>query len=1028
MSLTDFFIRRPAFTIVISLVFVLTGLLSYLHLPVRWVPNITPSMVFIQSTWPGASANLVETRVTTPIEEALAGVAGVATMTSKSREGNSSVILQFRLGHDLNAGVEDVRGALQSLAATLPEGATLPTVNKADSDSIPVMQLAFTDSRFSEEQLSDYVRHFIVPVLQAVEGVAVVSMEGEREPALHVWLDPLKMAAMRVTVGDVQQTLLTQNVSVPSGNIRAPERLYRVETNEMLQSPADFNQLIIRNDAEAPLRIKDIGHAVVDAKDSDTAYRVNGQPAVGLWITPQLSANPLSVAKDVTRTFQKISPTLPPSMQGKIVFNQADYIGSSIHHVYLSIFEAVAFVLFVIYLFLGSVRAALIPVVTIPVCLIATFALMACFGITINTITLMAFVVAIGLVVDDAIVMLENIDRHMKTGLSAFSAALKGAREMVFPIIAMTLTLAAVYAPAAFVSGLLGTVFRDFAITLAGSVLISGVIALTLSPMMSARLLVPLASSSKYSQWLQHQLFRLQDQYKIFLQKILQRKVFVVSMLIVIGIIGGLIFYSLPRELSPVEDMNEIDVWLHAPRDASFAWTDGWIKKLEAIEKDIPEIAASLTTIDSNSHASQTLKLIPRQQRASSETDILNQLNTKADKISGLHVGAAPASSPLNWFSDDNGSSIVMQVMSAMSYEDLAQLMQRLIQRVKQFPGFLKVDSGLKWDGDQFEVSIDRVKAADLHIPMQDITNTVSTMLAGNYTGHFEYGGNLYDIIMQMNEAELAKPNIISGLYVRNNLGHMLPLASLITLNEKSTPESLPHYNRLRADALHATLAPGYTIAYGVKMFEKAASEILPDNARYAFQGEAQSYLDSSGDMMMLFVLALIFIYLVLVAQFESFIDPLVILFTVPFAMIGALVTLKIFGGSLNIYSEIALVTLIGLIAKHGILITEFANQQRRAGLSIEAAVIAAAQLRLRPVLMTTAAMVLGALPLALALGEGAETRHQIGWAMVGGLLPGTFFSLIVVPVAYVLFSQLKPNFNSVVDSETLPVFEKEPL
>jgi len=1022
MSFTDFFIRRPAFTIVVSLVFVLTGLLCYLNLPVRWVPNITPSMAFIQTMWPGASANLVETRVTTPIEEALAGVSGVETMTSRSREGNSFVILQFRLGHDLNAGIEDVRGALQSLGPALPEGVIGPAINKADSDSIPVMQLAFSDKHFSPEQLSDYVRHFIVPALQAVEGVAVVSMEGEREPALHVWLDPAKMAAARVAVSDVQQTLLTQNTSVPSGNIRGPDRLFRVVTNEMLQDPREFNQLIIRNDEQAPLRIKDIGRAVVDAKNSDTAYRVNGQPAIGVWITPQLSANPLSVAKDVAHTFEKISHTLPATMHGEIVFNQADYIGSSIHHVYLSIFEAVVFVLLVIYLFLGSVRAALIPVVTIPVCLIATFALMAIFNITINTITLMAFVVAIGLVVDDAIVMLENIDRHMNEGLAPFQAALVGAREMVFPIIAMTLTLAAVYAPAAFVSGLLATVFRDFAVTLAGSVIISGIIALTLSPMMSARLLKPVTALSddsgyfNYSKWLHKKIISLQNVYASFLEKVLLHKTIVIIMLFVVAVSGALVFHWLPSELSPMEDMNEIDAWLHTSRDASFAWTDSWVKKLEAIEKNIPEIQTTLTTVDSNSHASQTLKLLPREERKRNITDILNDLNDQADKLPGLRAGIAPASSPLTWFSDDNGSSVVMQVMSAMSYEDLHGLMQRLIDRIKQFPGFLRVDSGLKWDGNQFDLSIDRVRAHDLQIDMQDITNTVSTMLAGSNTGHFEYGGNLYDIIVQMNQAELAKPDIISSLYVRNNLGKMLPLASLITVNEKSTPESLPHYDRLRADVLHAALAPGYTIAYGVKMFQQAASEILPDNARYAFQGEAQSYLDSSGNMIMLFGLALVFIYLVLVAQFESFIDPFVILLTVPFAMIGALVSLQILGGSLNIYSEIALVTLIGLIAKHGILITEFANQQRRAGLSIEQAVIVAAKLRLRPVLMTTAAMILGALPLALALGPGAETRHQVGWAMVGGLLPGTFFSLIVVPVAYVLLAKLKTAPRVVLD------------
>ncbi|MDX1901405.1 MAG: efflux RND transporter permease subunit [Gammaproteobacteria bacterium] len=1010
MSLTEFFIRRPAFTLVVSLVFVITGILCYLNLPVRWVPNITPLVVFIQASWPGASANLIETRVTTPIEEALAGVAGVETLSSKSRDGNCFVILQFRLGHDINVAMEDVRSALQSESYAFPEGMKMPSVDKADTDTFPIMQLAFSDQHFSPEQLSDYVRHFVMPALQAVEGVALVSLEGEREPALHLWLDPVKMAAARVTVDDVRQTLLTQNISVPSGSIRGEARLYQVVTNETLHSPDEFSRLIIRDDQNHPIRLRDVGQIIVDAKDDQTAYRVNGKPAIGLWITPQLSANPLSVAENVEKTFQKLSRTLPPSMHGEIVFNQATYIQSSIHHVYLSIFEAVLFVLLVIYLFLASFRAAFIPVITIPVCLIATFSVMAIAGISINTITLMAFVVAIGLVVDDAIVMLENIDRHINAGMPVFQAALRGSREMIFPIIAMTLTLAAVYLPAAFVSGVLGTVFRDFAVTLAGAVMISGVIALTLSPMMSARLLHPIEfSTSRYAQWLHRRFMQWQAQYAFYLRKALAHKKAIIAVLCVIGGLGYLVFQALPSELSPPEDMNEIDVWVGAPRDSSFAWTDQWVKKLEQIEKNIPEITSQITTIDSNSRGSQTLTLQPRNQRSRNASDIIADLNKQADQLAGIKVYISPASTPLTWFSDGSGSSIAVQVMSEMPYADLHALMQRLIARVQLIPGFSNVESGLKWDGNQFELSIDRAKAADLHVPMQDITGTISTMLAGENVGHFEYGGNLYDIIVQMNRDSLSKPNIFSSLYVRNQSGDMLPLGNLISVNEKSTPESLPHFNRLRADILHATLLPGYTIGYGVKMFEKAAAEILPDNARYAFQGDAQSYLESSGKMILLFSLALIFIYLVLVAQFESFIDPLIILLTVPFAMVGALAVLKLLGGSLNIYSEIALITLIGLIAKHGILITEFANRKCREGLSIEDAIVAAAQLRLRPVMMTTAAMVLGVLPLAFAFGPGAETRHQVGWVIVGGLLPGTFFSLIVVPVAYVIFARLKP-------------------
>lgn len=622
----------------------------------------------------------------------------------------------------------------------------------------------------------------------------------------------------------------------------------------------------------------------------------------------------------------------------------------------------------------------------------------------------MAFVLAIGLVVDDAIVMLENISRHIEEGMNPFFAALKGSREMVLPIIAMTLTLAAVYMPIAFTSGLLSTVFSEFAITLAGTVLISGFIALTLSPMMCSRLLVTQQQNNHYADWLAKRFESLQSSYGYLLAIVLNKRKWIVGSLMIVGLLGCVVFYFMPSELAPTEDMSEVLVFTSAPRNASFQYTDYYARKAEQLADKLPEMESYLAEIGSWSptEAFQMISLVPREKRSRTSQQVADDLTQQVKQISGVTMNVSVPPPPLTWFTGEDGANVAMQVMSSASYKELHAVMQQLIEAAKKYPGFLHVDSQLKWDGRQFEVSLDREKIAAMRVPIQQVTSTISTLLAGKKVGYFEYGGKQYDIMMQMNSSALANPNIISELYVRNRHEQMVPMSDLITVMEISSPQVLPHFDRLRADMLFAVLAPGYTIEDAIHYFQKITKQILPDNAKYSFVGEAHDYLESSGKIGITFLLALVFIYLILVAQFESFIDPFIILLTVPFAMIGALLTLKLAGGSLNMYTNIGLVTLIGLISKHGILITEFANRERLAGHTIQDAVIKAAKLRLRPILMTTAAMVLGALPLALASGSGSENRQQIGMVIVGGLLLGTFFSLIVVPVAYTYLAKFK--------------------
>jgi len=983
------------------------GVIGFMNLPVRWIPNVNPPQVTISTSYPGASARLVERDVTKVIEDTLSGINGVETLSSISRQGQSQISIKFKLGRNMDAAVEDVRSSLERVRGSLPKDVINPVVLKADPNNDAILYISFNDLHRNERELSDYVDKYIVPSFETIDGVGSVWVYGKRISAMRVWLDPAKMMSANVTVDEVTQLLQDQNASIPSGQIRAYDRYYTVVMDTALKNAEQFNDLIIRDNQSQVVRLKDVGEAKLDVENPDSAFRINGKPGIALGIVPQSTANPLDVERQVQKVFAELSHGLPAGMKASIIYNQADYIRASIHSVYESFIEAVLFVWLVILAFLCSFRATIIPIITIPVCLVSTFALLSILGFSINTITLMAFVLAIGLVVDDAIVMLENISRHMEEGMSAFSAALKGSREIIFPIIAMTLTLAAVYAPIAFTPGLLGVLFREFTFTLAGAVIISGIVALTLSPMMCARILKNTHRKNRYGEWQSRQLLRLQDQYQHVLTFLLQKRKWVVICLLIMASSGFGIYKFLSSELAPSEDMNNIYVAISAPRSASFAYTDSYVRQMEKIYENIPEVVSYLS-IGGTSQPSQSFQLLilkPRNERSRSTAEIIQVLTEQANSISGVKIHVFPPASPLaDVVGSDDGDSVGLVMMTSSDYRKLEQATKQMVDAIKQVPGFAHVENALKWDSEQFQVNIDRERAADLRVPIPSITNTLSTLIAGRNVGKMEDA----NIWLQMNESALANPDIFQQLYVRNVDGKMVPLSSMISINEATMPDKFTHFERLRADTIYLSLAPNYKVSEAIKALQAIAKENMPEDMKYSFTGEAKSFLESSGKTAFTFLLALVFIYLVLVAQFESFIDPLVILFTVPFAVVGAMITLKIFGGSLNIYSNIGLITLVGLIAKHGILITDFANKLRSTGKSIHDAVIEASMLRLRPILMTTSAMVLGALPLAFAFGPGAESRQQVGLVIAGGLLFGTFFSLIVVPITYTYLASFK--------------------
>jgi multidrug efflux pump len=986
---------------------VIIGIISFTHLPLRWIPNVNPPQVTVMTQYNGANARIIEKEITKVIEEAMSGVNGVESMTSSTHQGSSQVNITFKLGYNMDVAVDDVRSNVERMRDSLPKEASSPVVLKADPNNQPIMYLSFYDANRTEREMSDYIDKFVAPVFETMDGVGSVSVYGKRVTAMRVWLDPAKMAASRMTVGDVVDLLREQNITIPSGKIRGADRYYNVSTSTELRGVDQFNNLILRGGQTDIVRLKDIGEAKLDPESVDDSFRVKGHTAIAIGITPQSTANPLEVETSVQKAFANIVKSLPAGMKADIAYNQADYIRASIKSVYESFIEAVIFVWLVILVFLCSFRATLVPIITIPVCLMSSFAVLYFFGFSINTITLMAFVLAIGLVVDDAIVMLENISRHIEAGMTPYAAAMQGSKEMIFPIIAMTLTLAAVYAPIAFTPGLLGVIFREFTFTLAGAVIISGIVALTLSPMMCAKILKPAEKVNAYAVWVTALVDKLQNQYEHILNILLAKRKWVAIGLAVVGLFGAALYHHLPSELAPQEDMGQIDVYVGAPRSSSFTYTNSYVQQLEQMFDKIPDVKTyfSVTGFYSAAHGYQSLQLKPKSERQHTTAEIIAGLNAQTNSLTGVRVHVASPMPPLAQFAgSDESDSLSMMLMTTGDYRHLQQISERFMAELKKMPQFSRVDNKLKWDSEEFQIDIDRDKAADLKVPVSSIASTISTLLASRNIGKTDDA----NVIVQMKQSSLENPNIFSQLYVRNTDGLVIPMSQFSSVSTVSAPEVFHRYARLHADTLYFTLAEGVKIADAINILTKTAQTTLPDDVRFEFTGQAKSFLETAGATLLTFGLALIFIYLVLVAQFESFIDPLVILLTVPFAVFGALITLWMFGGTLNIYSNIGLITLIGLIAKHGILITEFANRMREEGMDVYAAVIASSKLRLRPILMTTAAMILGALPLAFAFGPGAESRQQVGLVITGGLFFGTFFSLIVIPVMYTYLAPLK--------------------
>lgn len=1022
MKLSDTSIKRPVFAIVINILLILLGLIGLDRISIREYPDIDVPVISIRTSYQGASPEIVETQVTKVIEDAVTSIDGIDFIQSDSRRGFSSINITFNPTKNIEEAANDVRDRVARAKRGLPDEVDDPIIQKSDSDADPVVILALSSDQYNAIELTKMIETIVQPQIELLEGVANVTLWGGREPVMRVWIDPQKLAILDVTVSDVEAALRAQNVEIPAGTIKSSTQEFSIVARTDLNQVEEFRNIIIKvadNAAEENrpiVRLSDVALVELGGVDETSRPRLNGKPGVGVAVIKQSVANPLTLSADIRALLPQLEESLPGDVSIAVTSDSSVFINKSLSSVYNTIVEALLFVGVIIFLFLRDWRATLIPMVTVPISLIGTLFAMYLLNYSINTLTLLAFVLAIGLVVDDAIVMLENIHRHIAEGLSPIEAAFKGSNEIGFAIIAMTITLAAVFLPLTFTQGRIGQLFVEFAVTLSITVLISGFTALTLSPMMCSRLLKPESSSQKkgvigrffasISQWIESLLEGMTQFYGRILRLCLQfRYLVLVGMVACLG--GAYLFYQmLPQELSPTEDRGMIRVAAITPEGATVDFTDRYFSEVEEYLLDNLDDGTVVYAISGISMGALGFVTLPDwDDREESQMEITSRLNRGFQDIAlGLRVFA---SNPQSLGQRGDSKDVQIVIRSNESFKKLDQQVTEIMERMRENDLLISPDNDLRMNTPQLEVAVDREKLALLGIDVSVVGRTLESALGGRNVTRFKEGSEQYDVMVQVDPQKRSQPKDLEGIYVRSKYGEMVPLSNIVTVTETIAPQNLRHFNKLRSVTISANLQSGVSQGEGIALVEEIIREVIPD-AMLDYQGSSREFLESGSSMIFIFVMALLFIYLVLAAQFESWIDPFIILLSVPLAGFGALGALYLSGGSINIYSQIGLVTLVGLITKHGILIVEFANQIRATGISKREAIVEAATLRLRPILMTTGAMVLGSVPLALSVGAGAESRSAIGWVIVGGMSIGTLLTLIVVPVIYLFIGGRK--------------------
>ncbi len=1029
MRISEVCIRRPVFATVMSLIITLLGAVCYERLSLREYPKIDEPVVTIETRFPGAAAEIVETQVTKIIEDSVAGIEGIDVLTSFSRAEISVISVRFKLERDADSAAADVRDRTSRVRSRLPSSVDEPVIAKVEADANPIIWIALSSDGLSPLEVSDIANRVVKPQLQTLPGAADVRIFGERRYAMRIWLDKDQLAAYRLTTADIEDALRRQNVEIPAGRIESSQREFTVVSQTDLQRVQEFENVIVRSSSAGSVRLGDVSTVRLAPQNERSSTRFNGRSAISVGVVKQATANPLVLAKAVREQLPMIRTQLPAGVAIDIGSDSTIFIEKSIQSVYRTAIEAIVLVALVIFVFLRSLRASLIPLITIPVCLIGTFAFMLVAGFSVNTLTLLALVLAIGLVVDDAIVVLENIYRHIEQGVEPVAASIKGIREVGFAVVAMTLTLAAVYAPVVFTPGRTGRLFIEFALTLSAAVLISGFVALTLSPMMASRLLKPGQGHGPVGRRVEAILLAMTRGYTRLLRWALKWRWLIALAATLIAGLCYWLFENTRQELAPVEDRATIVVVFNGPDGASIDYTSKYARMIEGIANSFNEIDRRFIIVGSPTVAQgiSFLRLVDWDQRKRSVQDVIKELQPRLMGIPGINafavapasLGQSPRERPIN-----------LVLMSSDEYPQMQGVVQRIVGELQRNPLLTGVDSDLRLNKPELKLKIDREKAADAGVSVDAVGRTLETLLGGRTVTRFKRGGEQFDVIVQLGRSDRNSPDDISNIFVRGRGEAMVPLSSIATVDETVSPRDLNHFGQRRAVTITAGLAPGASLGEALAQVEEVARKNIGPGWAIDFNGQTREFKKSSSTLMITFGLAIVFIYLVLAAQFESFIDPLIIILTVPLSIAGALLTLQWTGGSLNVYSKIGLITLVGLITKHGILIVEFANQLQDRGKEKLEAVIESASLRLRPILMTTGAMVLGAIPLALATGAGAESRRQIGWVIVGGMSFGTLLTLLVVPAAYLLLGRrraVQPKVDSEVDPIAAPPDDIQP-
>ena len=1022
MSLSSLSIRRPVLAIVMSVTVVLFGIIGYSYLGIREYPAVDPPIITVSTGYTGANADVIESQITEPLEESINGIAGIRSLTSVSRDGRSTITVEFGIDVDLEVAANDVRDKVSRSISSLPPDVENPIVSKADANAFPIVFMNLQSDTRNLMQLSELANNLFKERFQPIPGVSSVQIWGDKKYSMRLWLDPAKLAAYHLSPLDVKTALARENIELPSGIIEGNTTELSIRTIGRLTSQEEFNNLIITESGGSAVRVKDIGSAELGAENMRTVLKRDGIPMVGVVLVAQPGANNIAIADEFYKRLDQIKISMPADIKVGIGFDVTKYIKDSILEVEQTIFLAFSLVVLVIFLFLRDWRTTIIPIIAIPISLIGAFFIMYVAEFSINVLTLLGIVLAIGIVVDDAIVVLENIYTKIEDGMNPVEAATKGSAEIFFAVVSTTVALAAVFLPVIFLQGLTGRLFREFGIVIAGSVIISSFVALTLTPMLGGKILKSRDKETHSWFYVKTEPFfvRMNEWYRGKLQAFMNKRWLAFVIMGVSAVIIYSLFLITPAELAPLEDRSSLIMSTSTTEGTTFDFMDSFMDKLiDHIKTEVPEREGIISVTSPGFGAAGSVNsgfvyLILKQpdERQRSQGQIAGALTDDVSKLTEARtfvvqqqtIGARGFGLPVQY------------VLQAPNFEKLREFLPKFIDAAQKDPTFVFIDANLKFNKPELRINIDRERARDIGISVADIAQTIQAAFSGQRFGFFIKDGKQYQVIGQVDRADRDAPIDLKSLYIKNNKGNLIQLDNVVKVVEESAPPQLYRFNRYVAATVSAALAPGKTIGDGIKAMDAIKAKVLDDTFSTSLDGASKDYAESSSSLIFAFLLAIVLIYLVLAAQFESFRDPFIILFTVPLAMAGAIISIWYFNQTLNIFSEIGIIMLIGLVTKNGILIVEFANQRKAAGLTKMEAIVDAAAARLRPILMTSLSTVLGILPIALALGAGSESRTSMGIAVIGGLIFSTVLTLFVIPAIYSYFSRATASVSNVTE------------